>query len=97
MLKINKGSGVFIVNFEHILHLFLVLLLLTLNRWMFAGGRLCIFLSRLFFQKRSEIGTHLSNTIPAGTPAGIPLLKTNHKNTRARYEIWTKLSIKTPE
>ena len=25
-------SGVFIVNFEHILHLFLVLLLLTLNK-----------------------------------------------------------------
>ena len=30
-------SSVFIVNFEHISHLFLVLLLLTLNRLMFAG------------------------------------------------------------
>ena len=28
---------IFIVNFEHILHLFLVFLLLTLNRWFFAG------------------------------------------------------------
>ena len=30
-------SGVFIVNFEHIAHLSLVLLLLTLNKQMFAG------------------------------------------------------------
>ena len=43
MLKVNKNtrntrgtsrriSGVFIVNFEHILHLFLVFLLLTLSK-----------------------------------------------------------------
>ena len=31
-------SGVFIVNFEHISHLFLVLLLLPLNKQMFAGS-----------------------------------------------------------
>ena len=31
-----RRSAVFIVNFEHIYHLFLVFLLLTLNRWMFA-------------------------------------------------------------
>ena len=30
-------SGVFIVNFEHILHLVLVFLLLTLNMWLLAG------------------------------------------------------------
>ena len=28
-----RRSGVFIVNFEHILHLFLVILSLSLNRW----------------------------------------------------------------
>ena len=31
----SRRSGVFIVNFEHISHLFLVFLLLTLNRKMF--------------------------------------------------------------
>ena len=45
MLEINKktenlrhwlGSNVFIVNFEHILQVFLVCLLLTLNRQKFA-------------------------------------------------------------
>ena len=30
--KICRRSGVFIVNFEHVLHLFLVFLLLTLNK-----------------------------------------------------------------
>ena len=30
-------SGVFIVNFEHILHLVIVFLLLTLNMWLLAG------------------------------------------------------------
>ena len=34
-----RSSCVFIVNFEHILHVFLVLLLLTSNRYMFAGIR----------------------------------------------------------
>ena len=40
-LKVNDRnpgvSGVFIVNFEHNLHLFPVLLLLTLNKYMLAG------------------------------------------------------------
>ena len=31
-----RRSGVFIVNFEHILHFFLVFLLLTLNKWILA-------------------------------------------------------------
>ena len=30
--KLERRSGVFILNFEHILHLFLILLLLTMNR-----------------------------------------------------------------
>ena len=34
MFKVNSGSH-FIVNFEHISHFFLVLLLLTLNKEMF--------------------------------------------------------------
>ena len=32
----RRRSGVFIVNFEHILHFFLVFLLLTLNKWILA-------------------------------------------------------------
>ena len=36
---VEKGgcSGVFIVNFKHISHLFLVFLLLTLDKYMLAG------------------------------------------------------------
>ena len=34
---INVFSGAFIINFEHISHLFLVFLSLTLNRYMLAG------------------------------------------------------------
>ena len=47
MLKVNNKAaeqhqwhhhaGIFIVDFEHISHHFLVFLLLTLNRYMFAG------------------------------------------------------------
>ena len=33
----RRRSGVFIVNFEHISHLFLAFLLLTLNKQMLAG------------------------------------------------------------
>ena len=33
----RRQSGVFIVNFEHILHLFLVFMLLTLSKQMLAG------------------------------------------------------------
>ena len=33
----RHGSGTFIVNFEHISQLFLVFILLHLNKWMFAG------------------------------------------------------------
>ena len=36
MFKV-KNSGVFIVNSEYISHLFLVFLLLTLNRWKPSG------------------------------------------------------------
>ena len=35
-IQIRRRSAVFIVNFEHILHLFLVLLLLTLNKQILA-------------------------------------------------------------
>ena len=34
----RRRSGVFIVTFEHISHLFLVFLLLTLYKYMFAGN-----------------------------------------------------------
>ena len=42
-----RRSGVFTVNFEHISHIFLVFLLLTLNRQMLAGYP-CIDLSFFF-------------------------------------------------
>ena len=35
----KQSPSVFIVNFEHILHRFLVFLLSTLNRLMFAGQK----------------------------------------------------------
>ena len=41
MFKVNKNvrrrSGVFIINFEHVSHLFLVFLFLILNKQMLAG------------------------------------------------------------
>ena len=37
------------------------------------------------------------NQILAYNPAGIYLLKVNNRNTRARREICSKLTIKTPE
>ena len=37
METLRRRSGVFIVNFEHISHLFLVFLLLTLNKLMLYG------------------------------------------------------------
>ena len=39
LFKVNKNSGILIVNFEHISHLVLVSLLLTLSRYMLAGLR----------------------------------------------------------
>ena len=43
-----RHSGVFIVNFEHILHLVLVFLLLTLN--MYLPGGTYVFYELLFFK-----------------------------------------------
>ena len=45
----RRHSGVYIVNFEHILHLFLVPLLLTLKKQMSAG-----FLSMIIIIKLSD-------------------------------------------
>ena len=45
MFKVNNRSGIFIVNFEHISHLVLVFLLLTLNKQMLAGNILFEFVS----------------------------------------------------
>ena len=44
MFKVNNRSGIF-VNFEHISHLVLVFLLLTLNKQMLAGNILFEFVS----------------------------------------------------
>ena len=35
-LLLRRRSGVFIVNFEHILHLFIVFLFLTWSKYLFA-------------------------------------------------------------
>ena len=43
----NKDTSVFIVNFEHISHLFVVFLLLTLGRQMPAGYKIDV--SRILF------------------------------------------------
>ena len=37
MFKVKLNSGAFLINFEHISHVFLVLLLLTLNKSMLPG------------------------------------------------------------
>ena len=39
----------------------------------------------------------LNNNLDITVPAGIYLLKVINKNTRARYEICSKLAKKTPE
>ena len=44
-----RRSGVFMVNFEFIVHLFLVFLLLTLNKEMLAGKVVMKCLLRMFF------------------------------------------------
>ena len=50
MFKVNRRpSGTFIVNFEHILHLVLVFLLLTLNMSLQAGRACCYECYILFF------------------------------------------------
>ena len=41
----RRRSGVFFVNFKRILHLFLIFVLFTLNRYMFAGmGSLAVYM-----------------------------------------------------
>ena len=40
-IKTTERSGVFIVNFEQISHIVLLLLLLNLNKWMSAGLIFC--------------------------------------------------------
>ena len=48
-----RWSGIFIVNFEHISHLFLVFLLSTFNKYMLA--RLCLPVSSSVFRTLSNI------------------------------------------
>ena len=48
-----RWSGIFIVNFEHISHLFLVFLLSTFNKYMLA--RLCLPVSSSAFRTLSNI------------------------------------------
>ena len=46
-LRSLTSFGVFIVNFEHISHLFLVFLLLTLNKLMLAGY-VCMYVCNIY-------------------------------------------------
>ena len=45
----------------------------------------------------SDIESVLSCNNPSKFPAGIYMFKVNNRNTRTRYEICSKLTIKTPE
>ena len=51
----NCRSGVFIVNFEHISHLFLLFLFLTLNKYMLAGKVDAISIFNLVFDVPFDI------------------------------------------
>ena len=42
-------------------------------------------------------GTYLISLIESNFPAGNYMFKVNNKNTRTRYKICSKLTIKTPE
>ena len=46
-----RRSDIFIVNFEHISDLFLVFILLTLNRWMLTGYPVAVVFKPSFFTK----------------------------------------------
>ena len=82
-----RRSGIFIVNFEHILHLVLVFLLFTLNMWLPAG---------MYLTNLESMPPTNSNEIIA-SPANIYLFKFSNRNVRARCGICSKLTIKTPE
>ena len=52
--RMKRRSGVFIVNFEHISHLVLVFLLLTLNMY-FPAGYVQVYITEPCFLKLSKI------------------------------------------
>ena len=81
------------VNFEHISH-FLVFLLLTLNTWLPAGQVLLPVGNIVRSSNHRKLATcHEQDLILSRTcPVNIYL-----KNTWKRYEICLKLTIKTPE
>ena len=87
-------SGVFIVNSEHILQVFLVLLLLTLNKLMLAGlivNSQCIHYKILCINLVFTRSAFNRNCFQAS----IYLLKFNSGNIRAMCKICSKLTIKT--
>ena len=51
-MKDVQGSGVFIVNFEHISHLFLKFLLLTFNKSMLASKLVALVLQSNFSETK---------------------------------------------
>ena len=82
-VKISNSSEVFIVNFEHILHLFLVFLLLTLNKWTLAGILL----------KNRSIKDKINLTPVNQYPVGIYLFKFNNRNTTTMCENIIQVSV----
>ena len=59
IMKIRRRSGVFIVNFKHISHLVVVLLLLTLSRLLLAG----FYITESFCKNSSKLNTANYSTI----------------------------------
>ena len=83
----NSRSGVFIVNSEHISHLFLVILLLNLNKYMLVGRGTCQtsktqFCILLFFFLQKQLTAKLLFCKKAVSVFHAPLFKINNKDTR---------------
>ena len=58
----RRRFGVFVVNFEHISHLFLVFLLLALSMYLFAGSHIThsgryikiLFIAKIYFENNDQ-------------------------------------------
>ena len=85
-----RRSGVFIVNFEHISHLAVVFLLLTLNIWMPIGKGSVVWKGLRLSNSRVVFESQRS-------PPNVYLFKVSIRNTRKRCEICSKLTINTPK
>ena len=93
-------SGVFNVNLEHISHLFLVFLMLNLNKKMLAGWSVKILLvthvalshANLYFEFILRLAAR-----PRCFSANITLFSVKNRNHRKRCEVYSNLTTKAPE